>query len=84
MNPGGSAGNICLGGSVGRAVGGAILNTGATGSITAVANLTAMPQPTGPVAVAAGETWSFQAWHRDAVGGMTTSNFTNGLEITFN
>jgi len=39
--------------------------------------------PTGFVAVAAGETWSFQAWHRDSVGGATVSNFTNGLEVDF-
>ncbi|QDV09460.1 hypothetical protein Poly30_50180 [Planctomycetes bacterium Poly30] len=84
MNPGGSSGNICLAGAVGRAVGGSILNTGTSGSITAVADLTAIPQPMGTVAVVAGETWNFQAWHRDAVGGMTTSNFTNGLSITFN
>lgn len=84
VNPGGSAGNICLAGSIGRAVGGAILNTGVVGTMTAVADLTAIPQPTGPVAVMAGETWNFQAWHRDAVGGVATSNFTNGLSILFN
>ncbi len=84
MNPGGSAGNICLTGDVGRNVGGVIANTGLTGGFSAVADLTAMPQPTGPVAVVAGETWNFQVWHRDASGGVPTSNFTNGLEITFN
>ncbi|MFT5733648.1 MAG: hypothetical protein ACJA2W_001696 [Planctomycetota bacterium] len=83
-NPGGSAGNICLAGSVGRSVGGVIANTGMTGGFSAAADLAAMPQPNGPVAVMAGETWNFQGWHRDSVAGMATSNFTNGLEITFN
>jgi hypothetical protein len=30
----------------------------------------------------AGQTWNFQAWHRDQVG--LGSNFTDGLEIQFN
>ena len=38
----------------------------------------------GLVAVQPGETWSFQAWYRDTVGGSATSNFSDGLEITFN
>ncbi|MDC1043609.1 hypothetical protein OAQ71_00120 [bacterium] len=33
--------------------------------------------------IQAGETWNFTAWHRDAVGGTTTSNFTDGLEVVF-
>ena len=84
MNPAGSAGNLCLGGDIGRSVGGVIGNTGATGSFTVTADLGAMPQPMGSVVVAAGETWSFQTWHRDTAGGVPTSNFTNGVEITFN
>jgi len=82
-NPGGSSGNICVAGEVGRNVGGMIQNTGSAGSIMVTADLTAIPQPNGPVAVMAGETWNFQGWHRDSVGGMATSNFTNGLEVTF-
>ncbi|MEM1451689.1 MAG: hypothetical protein AAF957_24695 [Planctomycetota bacterium] len=83
-NPGGSEGNLCLGGSIGRYVGpGEIQNTGTTGEFQLAIDLTAVPQPTGFVSVAAGETWRFQAWHRDAVMGSATSNFTNGLEIDF-
>ena len=37
----------------------------------------------GAVAVVAGETWNFQGWHRDAVGGSATSNFTQGVSVTF-
>jgi len=46
---------------------------------------TDLPQPTGSVAVAAGEIWQFQAWHRDTGtgGGGPTSNFTNGVTMLF-
>ena len=83
-NPGGSQGNLCLGGSIGRFVGpGQIQSTGATGSVALVLNLAQMPQPTGFVAVAAGDTWNFTCWHRDLVAGAPTSNFANGLSIDF-
>ncbi len=80
---GGAAGNICLGGSIGRGVGVGILNSGPDGSITTPAMLSSLPTPTGPVAAIAGDTWNFQAWHRDAVGGVATSNFTGGLQVQF-
>jgi hypothetical protein len=82
-NPGGSMGHLCLGGSIGRFVGpGQIQNSGTTGAIALGVNLMGLPTPTGPVAGVAGETWSFQAWYRDAVGGNPTSNFTNGVALT--
>jgi len=82
--PGGSQGNLCLGGAIGRYVGaGQIKNSGQTGTISLVLDLTQTPTPTGFVVVAAGETWNYQAWHRDSVGGMATSNFTNGVSVDF-
>jgi hypothetical protein len=82
--PGGSQGVLCLGGSIGRYVGpGQIKNTGATGSFELVLDLMQTPTPTGPVAILAGETWNFTSWHRDAVGGAATSNFTDGLSLGF-
>lgn len=82
--PGGSQGILCLSGSIGRFVGpGQIMNSGASGSISLQLDLTAFPQPTGPVAVAPGDTWHFQAWFRDSVGGVATSNFTDGLTAAF-
>jgi hypothetical protein len=82
--PGGSQGNLCLSGSIGRFVGpGQIQNSGASGTFSLAIDLTSLPQPAGAVAAVAGETWRFQAWHRDAVSGVPTSNFTNGLELTF-
>ena len=82
--PGGSQGTLCLGGAIGRYVGpGQIVNSGSTGEITLAIDLTQTPQPTGLVSVQPGETWNFQAWYRDAIGGSATSNFTDGLSITF-
>jgi len=84
QNPGGSQGNLCLSGSIGRYVGpGQILNSGAGGTFTLGIDLTQMPTPTGLVAAQAGETWNFTTWYRDAVGGSATSNFTDGVEVTF-
>lgn len=83
-NPGGSAGNLCLGGSVGRYIApGQIQNSGTGGTIDLPINLTAMPQPNGAVAAQAGETWRFQCWFRDSSGGLPTSNFSDGLAIAF-
>jgi hypothetical protein len=81
LNPGGSRGNLCLGGSIARNVGGVIMNSGASGSVTVDAPLGAMPQPTGPVMALPGETWNFQCWFRDSVGGAATSNFSDGLSL---
>jgi len=88
MNPGGNnQGALCLSGAIGRYVGpGQVQNSGATGSFSLVLDLTATPTPNSlvSVSVTVGEAWNFQAWYRDIVGGATTSNFTDGLEIAFN
>jgi hypothetical protein len=80
-NPGSSAGNLCLGGAIGR-YSPQIMNSGTTGSISIPIDLAALPTPTGPVAGVAGQTWNFQCWFRDTVGGSATSNFSNGLAVT--
>ena len=33
--------------------------------------------------IMSGETWHFQLWHRDTPAGVGSSNFSNGLSITF-
>ncbi len=84
-NPGGSQGNLCLGGSIGRYVGpGQVQNSGAAGAISLAVDLTQHPTPTGFVSVQVGETWNFTAWYRDSVGGSATSNFADGYTIVFN
>jgi hypothetical protein len=83
-NPGGSQGILCIGGQIGRYTGpGQIKNSGATGAFSLLLNLTQIPTPTGFVPAVVGQTRYFQCWHRDAVGGNATSNFTNGLSVTF-
>ena len=80
-NPGGSSGNLCLGSPIARFVA-QVQNSGASGSFSAAIDLTAIPST--PVhSVAAGETWHFQVWYRDSVLGMPTSNFSDGIQITF-
>jgi hypothetical protein len=81
-NPGGSTGNLCLTGNIGRYAGN-VLDSGASGNFTLWIDLTSMPSPLGNVAILSGETWSFQAWHRDTAAGGATSNFTRGLAVMF-
>jgi hypothetical protein len=83
VHPGGSMGNLCLGGAIGRRVGGAVLSTGTTGTVLEDVDLDLMPTPTGTIAVLPGDTWHFQVWHRDSVGGNATSNFTGALRLQF-
>ncbi|MDG1049409.1 MAG: hypothetical protein P8M11_01800 [Planctomycetota bacterium] len=83
-NPGGSQGDLCLGGSIGRFVGpGQIQQADSSGAWSLTVDLAQVPTPTGLVAVQPGDTWSFQAWYRDAVAGVTTSNFTSAIEVDF-
>lgn len=84
-NPGGSQGNLCLGGAIGRYVGpGQVQNSGSSGGISLVIDNSMHPTPTGLVQVVAGETWNFTAWFRDSNGmGGATSNFSDGLEVLF-
>ena len=80
---GGSQGNLCLAGSIGRYNRpGEILRSGDGGTFSLVLDLTDTPQPTGSVSIMPGETWNFQAWFRDMNPG-PTSNFTDGISITF-
>lgn len=83
--PGGSQGNLCLSGAVGRFTGpGQLLNSGAMGAFELKIDLNQIPTPTGATSALAGDTWNFQAWTRDTVGGTSTSNLTDGLELQFN
>lgn len=81
QGPGGSQGTLCLGGGIGRLVGGGIVNSGAQGRSTTPANLTALPTPTQTVSAQVGETWNFQLWFRDVNPG-ATSNYSSAMSIT--
>ena len=73
-----AGGFLCVGGGVKRLL--PPLNSGASGTIHRVLDLTAPPANAGPFAILPGSTWRFQAWFRDPA---TVSNLTDGLALTF-
>lgn len=78
----GSQGTLCLGGFIGRFNGpGQIQSSGTQGTISMPVDLSSLPTSLGLEIADPGETWYFQAWHRDSIG--AGSNFTGGLEVTF-
>lgn len=82
--PGGSAGNLCLGGSIGRFLRpGQLGFADAAGLRSLEVDPTAFPQGAGTISAQPGETWVFQAWHRDVIGGTATSNFTDAAALLF-
>lgn len=83
VNPGGSAGTLCLGGAIGRFVGGGAFGTGAGAVSFVPVDLQALPTPIlVSIPAQVGETWHFQAWFRDLAGGAPTSNFTDAVAVT--
>lgn len=83
ITPPGSNGRLCLGGAIGR-YSNSIMNTGFGGTFALDIAPTTISQPNGPVAALAGQTWYFQAWHRDMTpGGLPSSNFTNAVGLPF-
>ena len=82
--PGGSLGNLCLGGGIGRFQRpGQVQSSTAMGTLDLALDLTRQPSPMGLTSVVAGETWNYQIWFRDVVGGMAVSNFSDGVEVEF-
>lgn len=82
VGAGGSQGNLCLGGSIGR-LNSQIVATGASDQGKATIDLTAIPQPNGTVSAAGGQTWFFQVWYRDSHQGVATSNFSGAASVLF-
>lgn len=79
--PGGSQGDLCLGGSIARLLATTRAATPA-GTYLAPVDLTHIPTQPLPSAVFAGETWAFQLWYRDA-NPQPTSNFSSASAATF-
>lgn len=83
-NFGGSLGVLCLGAPMIRfnipSNGGQVLNSGASGSVAFSPDLSLLPNGQ---TVLPGETWNFQYWHRDFVGGVQVSTTSSGLAIQF-
>jgi hypothetical protein len=83
-SPGGSTGVLCLGGAIGRFQGpGQVQQASATGQAALAVMVASLPTPTGLVPIVSGETWHFQAWYRDTVGGAATSNLSAAQRALF-
>lgn len=80
-NPAGSQGYLCLGSQNLARFQSQLGQVDSAGQFSAQIDLTSIPANP-PVAVAAGDTWIFQFWHRDANPG-PTSNFSPALMVTF-
>ncbi|MEM1450726.1 MAG: hypothetical protein AAF957_19645 [Planctomycetota bacterium] len=79
----GSAGNLCLGGLGFGRFSNLVSVTGTTGQYQISVDPQSIAQPNGTVSASVGETWRFQGWFRDSVGGAATSNLTNGVAVLF-
>ena len=80
QNPGGSQGDLCLGGVLGR-FSQQVQQSDTNGSAVIQIDLRDMPPPL-KHAVLPGETRHFQAWYRD-FDPTKTSNFSDALAVTF-
>lgn len=81
-NAGGSRGDLCLSGPIGRfAREGEIVSSGNVGRYHLVVDLDDVPGPTGATSVNVGETWHFQTWYRDN-DPTATSNFSSAVTVT--
>ncbi|MEL6716639.1 MAG: hypothetical protein AAFP86_22870, partial [Planctomycetota bacterium] len=69
------SGLLCLGVPVRRF--GVVRFSDILGNAALELELDALPGTIGPVAAVAGETWSFQAWHRDGL----TANLTSAVSV---
>ncbi|MEO0664006.1 MAG: hypothetical protein AAFZ87_20945, partial [Planctomycetota bacterium] len=79
---GGSVGTLCLGGIIGR-FNSLLAPADAAGQIELDVDTTAIPEGGALSSVLAGESWSFQLWHRDVGAAGPTSNFTNRATVAF-
>jgi len=81
--PFGSQGRLCLAQPLVRFAGaGQVLNSGAQGTFALQLDLTSFSAGPGFIGVAPGDTWNFQAWHRDP-GASTTTNLTDAVSVRF-
>ncbi len=82
--PGGSSGNLCVGGGLAIARFLPTLGTIAGGQLAGSVDLTDVPlPPTMSGMILGGDTFNFQLWHREGGPLSGMSNFTPGLEVTF-
>ena len=75
-NPGGSQGDLCLGGNIIRYVN-QVQSSGSAGEFGIDVDTASLP-----AIIQAGETWNFTTWYRDA-NPTPTSNFTDAVSVSF-
>ncbi|MDF1838111.1 MAG: hypothetical protein P1V35_09600, partial [Planctomycetota bacterium] len=83
-NPGGSDGNLCVGG--GSAIARFLPTLGSVfgGQLAGSIDLTNVPlPPTLDAMLVSGDTFNFQLWYRDGSSLSGDNNFSRGLEVTF-
>jgi len=80
-NPGGSQGNLCLGGAIGR-FNNQVAFSANDGFFSITVDTAQVPQPSNFVALMPGQTWHFQCWYRDQIP-QPSSNFTDATIVTF-
>ncbi|MEL6905836.1 MAG: hypothetical protein AAFU73_22470 [Planctomycetota bacterium] len=78
-NPGGSAGDLCLGVPLARYAED-LRTSDSDGRAVLLLDLAATPEGAGTTPVLTGETWFWQAWHREPSGG---SHLTSAVSVTF-
>lgn len=81
LGPGGSHGNLCLGGVMGR-FNAQVQFSSPQGTFGITVDMMNLPDPVQSM-INPGETWHFAAWFRD-LDPTTTSNFTGGVSVQFN
>ena len=79
---GGSAGNLCVSGAIGR-FNASVGMSSVTGRRIDFVELGSLPTPTGTTSAQSGQTWNFQYWTRDMVSGSATSNYSNAIAVSF-
>ncbi|MCP3917776.1 MAG: hypothetical protein GY711_19705 [bacterium] len=79
FTPPGSHGRLCLQNPIARFLS-TLQTSGSHGTMSATIDTGSMPLSP-PTTVLAGETWTFQLWHREPIAG--NSNFTNGIRVAF-
>ncbi|MGD2017704.1 MAG: hypothetical protein PVJ89_06305 [Planctomycetota bacterium] len=83
MQPGGSLGQLCLGGAVGRFLARGQFGPASPAGVAAIAvDVAALPAGAGPGPSAPGDTLHFQAWYRDHLpAAPSTTNLTGALAV---
>lgn len=79
---GGSLGTLCLGGVLGR-FNDLVSASGPLGAFEVRIDPGLLPEGAALVAAVGGETWNFQCWYRDVVGGAAVSNFSSPVAVGF-